>query len=71
MEDHRRREIAWDLQPAERPFDLSTTPAEREEIRHHHGWFSRLTVGEKLAFAARQRRLAERLRAIGEAHARR
>ena len=68
MDDDRRRRIAWDLQPAEEPLDLSVTPEERAEIAWQHDWFSRLSVSEKLAFAGRQRRLAERLRAIGAAH---
>ena len=68
MDDETRRRIEWDLQPADEPFDLSLTPEERDEVIYQHGWFSRLSVSEKLAFSARQRRLAERLRAIGAAH---
>jgi hypothetical protein len=70
VSDEDRRRIAWDLQPAEEPFDLSVTPEEREEIAYQYRWFSRLSVSQKLALAARQRRLAERLRAIGAAHGR-
>jgi hypothetical protein len=69
--EEQRRLIAWDLQPAEEPFDLSVTPEEREEIVYQVRWFSRFSVSEKLAIAARQRRLAERLQAIGAAHERR
>jgi hypothetical protein len=30
--DEERRQIEWDLQPAEEPLDLTVTPEEREEI---------------------------------------
>ena len=62
------RRLAWDLEPADEPFDLSVTPEEREEIVYQYRWFSRFSVSQKLAIAARQRRLAERLRALGAAH---
>ncbi|MBI5498845.1 MAG: hypothetical protein HY907_01270 [Deltaproteobacteria bacterium] len=68
MTDEQRRRIEWDLQPAEEPFDLSVTPEEREELVYQIKWFSRFSVSEKFAIAARHRRLAERLRAIGAAH---
>jgi len=66
--DEQRQRIEWDLQPAEEPFDLSVTPEEREEIVYQIRWFSRFSVSQKFAIVARQRRLAERLRAIGAAH---
>jgi len=69
--EEQHRLIAWDLQPAEEPFDLSVTPEEREEITYQFRWFSRFSVSEKLAIADRQRRPAEHLRAIGAAHERR
>ena len=68
MTEEQRKRIEWDLQPAEEPFDLSVTPEEREEIVYQVRWFSSFSVSEKFAIAARQRRLAERLRAMGAAH---
>jgi hypothetical protein len=60
---------AWDLEPAEEPFDLAVSEAERAAIISLYRWFSRFSPSEKLRTLARHQRLARRL--AGLRHARR
>ena len=66
----RQKAAAWDLEPAEEPFDLEVGAAEREAIISLYRWFSRFSPSEKLRTLARHRRLARRLAGLGGARRR-
>lgn len=65
-----RKAAAWDVEPAEEPFDLEVGPAEREAIITLYRWFSRFTPSEKLCTLARHQRLAQRLAGLSGARRR-